>query len=226
MKSKVTALLPLKHHSERVPGKNYRNFAGLPLFMHILKQLQEVKYIDKIIIDTDSDIIMEIAKSESKVLLLERPRELLGGHIPMNSIINHDIASLSEDAVIFQTHSTNPMLTAETISKFIEDFFVFCHDYDSSFMVTERKTRFWTNDAMPVNHDPKVLINTQDLEGLLEENSCGYLFRAGDFRAKGNRIGIKPKLYPISSIESIDIDTEDDYIIAESIFLRLRGKHV
>ncbi len=214
---RIVALLPMKHTSERVPGKNYRDFHGLPLFKHVLRTLQSCVSISEIVIDTDSEVISSLATGEKKVRVVRRPEHLLGGHVPMNAIIEHDIKLVEAD-YYFQTHSTNPLLRSSTISTFISRFLAAQDQHDTAFTVTERKQRFWTHLARAVNHDPAVLLNTQDLQGLMEENSCGYLFSAETFLRKHNRIGDRPMLFSIDPIESVDIDTEQDFLIAQAIY--------
>jgi len=72
-KKKVVALVPMRHHSQRVKGKNYRELAGKPLFHHILDTLKSCSEIDAIVVDTDSPIIMERVRSQyPEIVLLER----------------------------------------------------------------------------------------------------------------------------------------------------------
>ena len=55
---KLIALVPMRHHSQRVPGKNYRDLAGKPLYQHIIETLLAVPEINEIVVDTDSDPVM------------------------------------------------------------------------------------------------------------------------------------------------------------------------
>ncbi len=88
----IAALLPMRHNSERVPGKNYRRFAGVPLYHHIMRSLMDCKRIDQIVIDTDSEFIIEDAvRAFPEVRIIRRPDTLLGGHVPMNDVLLHDI---------------------------------------------------------------------------------------------------------------------------------------
>ena len=57
--SVIVALVPMRHHSERVPGKNYRPFAGQPLYRHIIKSLQKSRYVEDVVVNTDSQEIAE-----------------------------------------------------------------------------------------------------------------------------------------------------------------------
>ena len=213
-----SCLLPMRHYSERVKGKNYRDFGGKPLFRHVLDQIVEVKNIDEILINTDSPVIKALAeemKSE-KIKILERPPDMIDGQIPMNDIINLDIQHI-KNKFIFQTHSTNPFLRKETIENAINKF-LNSTDNDCLFSVSRRYSRFYTSTGSPINHDPDVLLRTQDLEPILEENSCIYLFTKSSFIENKNRIGKNPILFPIPDNESIDIDTEVDFSIAEQMY--------
>ena len=210
---RIVALLPMKHESERVPGKNYRDFGGRPLFRHVLDTLLGVDRIERVVIDTDSPIIEDLVAHVDRVTVLPRPDHLLGGDVPMNDIIAYDMTQV--DAPIYlQTHSTNPFLTASTVLAFLDAYLANQADVDSAFTVTKRQQRFWTADGKPVNHDPTVLLRTQDLPGLMEENSCGYLFTQASFQKAQGRIGTRPLLFEMDPIESLDIDTEADFKLA------------
>jgi len=56
----IVALVPMRHHSVRVSGKNYRLLNGVPLFHYILQTLKRCPSISKIVIDTDSPTILEM----------------------------------------------------------------------------------------------------------------------------------------------------------------------
>jgi CMP-N-acetylneuraminic acid synthetase len=211
----------MRHESERVPGKNYRPLAGKPLFHHIVSTLLAVPEIDLVAIDTDSPTIAaDAADAFPDVLVLERPAHLHGGDVPMNEILLHDVDLIEADLYL-QTHSTNPLLRAETISAAIEAFHSAGDRRDSLFGVTPLHTRLWTEDGRPLNHDPNVLIRTQDLPPVLEENSCLYIFTGDGLRRRGNRIGRRPLLYPIDRAEAWDIDDEVDWSVVEGLVRRM-----
>ena len=56
---KIAALVPMRHHSQRVPGKNFRMIAGKPLYAHIIETLLLVPELSAVVVDTDSDEILE-----------------------------------------------------------------------------------------------------------------------------------------------------------------------
>jgi CMP-N-acetylneuraminic acid synthetase len=114
------------------------------------------------------------------------------------------------------THTTNPLLSAVTIEKALEQF-LDARSFsraDSLFTVDKVQTRFYRADASPVNHDPDNLIPTQELEPWYEENSNLYIFTRESFASTGARIGKRPLMYQGPVFESIDIDTPDDWDFA------------
>lgn len=218
MSARIAALLPMRHSSERVPGKNYRVLAGRPLYHHIVLALQICPSIDEIVIDTDSEWIMRDAASVfPDVRVLERPAHLRDGMIPMNDVLLNDIDQVPAKLYL-QTHSTNPLLRSETIERSIAAFAASRETHDSLFGVTRIQTRLWTADGKPLNHDPAVLLRTQDLPPLFEENSCIYLFEGETLRRRRTRIGERPLLFEIAASEAMDIDEEVDWQIVAAIF--------
>jgi CMP-N-acetylneuraminic acid synthetase len=212
----VVALVPMRHSSERVPGKNYRPFNGRPLFHHIVSTLLGVDRVRQIVIDTDSPTVKEqTAQDFPTVVVIDRPAHLLGGEVPMTEVLQYD-ASVVPAPWYLQTHTTNPLLTAATITAAIETLEQDTDGHDSLFSVTRLQTRLFDADGRPMNHDPAVLLRTQDLPPVYEENSNIYLFTSDQIRA-GRRMGTNPLLFPIDPLEAVDIDEEHDFVLAETL---------
>jgi CMP-N-acetylneuraminic acid synthetase len=211
---KLIALVPMRHHSQRVPGKNYRDLAGKPLYQHIIETLMAVPEINEIVVDTDSDPVMNgLRENFPQVKIIDRLEHLRADDMPMNEIIIHDTGQFPADFYL-QTHSTNPLLKAETISKAIQTFHSNYPEKDSLFSVTRWQTRFYDRTGNAVNHDPKELIQTQDLPPMYEENSCIYIFTRENLIVKHHRIGDNPLMFEIPRLEAVDIDEESDFQIA------------
>ena len=226
-KKQLVALVPMRHHSQRVPGKNYRELAGKPLFYYVLNTLQKCRLFEKIVVDTDSPIILEdLERNFPEIMRVNRPDELRGDAVSMNEILLHDTGLAPADLYL-QTHSTNPFLGAETILRAVDTFLEKSPPFDSLFSVTRISTRLWDKNTHPINHDPDVLLQTQDLPPIYEENSCLYIFSAEKLRARRNRIGTKPLMYEINPDEALDIDNERDFLIADLLVRhRLQSKLV
>jgi CMP-N-acetylneuraminic acid synthetase len=218
----IVALVPMRHASERVPGKNYRDFGGRPLYHHIVRALLESGRVRLIVIDTDSPYIRDDAAEHfPDVACIDRPHALRGGEVPMNRILVHDVERFPADYYL-QTHSTNPLLRPETIARAVDAFAAALPEHDSLFSVTAMQTRLWDASGRPMNHDPAVLLRTQDMEPVYEENSNLYLFSAASLTRHGNRIGERPLLFPVPRQEAMDIDEEFDFQLAELVYRATR----
>ena len=216
-RQKIVALLPMKANSVRVKGKNFRDFCGKPLFRWILDTLLAVEEIDQIIINTDArHILAENGLVDTdRITIRDRKPEICGDHVSMNLVLADDVANVPADLYLM-THTTNPLMSADTIRKAIAVFIEAkaAGTADSLFTVDKVQTRFYRADCSPVNHDPDNLIPTQNLEPWFEENSNLYLFTADSFAKTKARIGKQPMMYEGPYFESIDIDTPADWDFA------------
>ncbi|GAB4504123.1 MAG: acylneuraminate cytidylyltransferase family protein [Anaerolineales bacterium] len=218
----LIALVPMRHHSQRVPGKNYRPLAGRPLFHHIIETLLAVPEISRVVVDTDSEPVIEgLRQHFPAVQILPRPEALRADAIPMNDILLHDTAQIKADFYL-QTHSTNPLLRAATISRAIQFFLANYPVCDSLFSVTRLQTRLYDQHGHAINHNPAELLQTQDLPPVYEENSCLYLFTRQTLLEHHHRIGARPKMFEISPAEAWDIDEELDFDICDFLMRRRR----
>lgn len=220
---KIAAIIPMRHHSERVQEKNYRPFAGDPLFFCIIRALRAVKTIGQVVIDTDSETIMGLCREHfPDVVLLERPAHLRDDGTPMNDVLLHTTDQIDADFFL-QTHSTNPLLRAETIAAAVDRFLEGYPIYDSLFGVTRMQTRLWDQLSRPVNHNPSILLRTQDLPPIYEENSNLYIFTREDLARRHNRIGERPLMFEVDAREAWDIDDLLDFRVAEILYQEQRA---
>ncbi len=211
------ALLPMKGHSKRVPNKNLRAFCGKPLYHWIMQTLLLSPYIEMVYVDTDADAIANdvFENFPERVEIIRRPSAICGDFVSMNVIIEHDLSQIQGDYYL-QTHSTNPLLRTETINRAIEQF-KSASGHDSLFGVNRIQTRLYDQGGKPLNHDSAVMLRSQDLPPIYEENSNLYLFSRSSFYKKKLRIGDKPILFEIPKLEAVDIDEEADFQLAEQI---------
>lgn len=215
--TRTIAIVPMRHDSERVPGKNYRPLAGIPLYHHVIRTLFAVPEIDTVVIDTDSEhIIEDCAVNFPDVVVVLRPSHLRAGEIAMNDVLLNTLDQIDAD-VVLQTHSTNPFLRAQTVSQALQMFGQPDREFDSIFSVTRLQARLWDSETRPVNHDPSALLRTQDLEPLFVENSCFFIFTPELLRQRRNRIGEHPRMFEMSPLEAVDIDIEEDFTLAAAL---------
>ena len=211
---KIVALLPMKENSERVPNKNFKLLGGKPLYQWILDSLCQIECIDNIVINTDSENILNRAFNNKKIILRKRNSKICGDFVSMNKVIEDDVMKIHSDISVM-THTTNPFLSSKTIQDSIDDFVR--SKNDSLFTVNKYQTRFYDTSGKAINHDFNKLERTQDLDPYYEENSCLYIFSRKSFLEHQNRIGNNPIMKEIPKIESIDIDDMEDWHLAEKI---------
>ncbi|MGE0133757.1 MAG: glycosyltransferase family 29 protein [Dehalococcoidia bacterium] len=219
----VTAIVPMKGRSERVPNKNVRLIAGRPLLYWTIAALHEARRVERIVVDTDSDEIERlVVKYFPDVRVLRRPEHLQDGdRVTANDLLAWELEQI-EGEHFGQFHATSPLISPLTIDLAVAAYFSGqdeggAGEYDSLFTVTEHHFWLFRADGTPVNSDTRRLIRSQDLDPLYEDNSAAHLFSRRSFAATGSRIGERPRMYPIPKVEAIDIDYEDDFAIADAV---------
>ena len=201
-----------------------RPLCGRPLFHHIIQTLLDSAAVSAVAIDTDSVPIMEeTAEWFPSVRVLARPTHLCGEMLNANDILLNAVPQLEGD-LFLQTHSTNPLLRSQTIDSAVSAFLASREEFDSMFTVTNVYKRLYTADGVAMNHSPDVLLRTQDLAPVLEENSCMYVFDRATLERRQSRLGDHPLLFAIPAEEALDIDTELDFQIVEAVVDASRGR--
>ena len=214
----ISAIVPIKRESQRVPDKNFRTINKKPLFFWIITTLQSSEYIDEIVINCDEIFVEEQLNEHFEFLkFVYRPTELIGNEISMNKIIEYTIPYCKNDSII-QTHTTNPLLSVDTINDVIEKHLQSKSDY---FSVTSLQERLYDQKGNPINHNISELIQTQDLETLYIENSGFYVFTKENFKKNDGRVSSNSTFYETTFPENIDIDNEYDFQIADLVLKNL-----
>jgi CMP-N-acetylneuraminic acid synthetase len=132
----------------------------------------------------------------------------------MNEILLYDTSRVPADYYL-QTHSTNPLLRPETISKSVQILLADYPTHDSLFSVTRLQTRLYDQYGHALNHDPNILLQTQNLPPVYEENSCIYIFTRENLERRRNRLGERPLMFEMNADEAWDIDEELDFAITD-----------
>lgn len=211
----VTAILPIKSNSERVVGKNFRELGGRPLYTWLLETLQKCREVDQIIVDTDSiGLHAELAQSYPDVVRRVRPEGLASPTTSMDEVLVALAKDVSDD-IFVQLHVTNPFLSFETIDGAISKYKM--EGRGTLMSVSEIRARLWSSEMEPLNHNPSVMERTQDMRPILKENSCFFVFSRSGILESGNRVSGKISTWTVSDLEAMDIDTEDDFYLADMV---------
>lgn len=210
---RVIAVIPIKKNSERIPGKNFRIFAGRPLYEYIIENAIKAKMFDDIFIDTDSTEIINFSRALG-CTIIERPNELTLNSVNGNDLLNYELPFLGEFDFVFQLFATAPLLSSSSISRAVSLLADQNNGYDSCFTVTEEIGWFWFN-SLPVNYRTSILPRSQDAPTLVKESTGLYGISKTSLIKYRSRIGAKPLLVKIPKQEALDIDDEFDFKYAE-----------
>lgn len=207
---KIAVLIPIKLNNQRLPGKNTRILGSHPLMYYQQSELLKIK--DKF----DSINIYCSDESVRKYILpginfVKRPTALDGNLIKGNEIYKEFINTIDADYYLLD-HVTAPFVHAHTILKMINA--IESGMYDSAFAAYKIQKFLW-QDGKPLNFNVEDLPRTQDLKPVYVDQCGPYLFSKRLFLDHSRRIGFKPYIQEMSFCEQIDIDTYDDFELAE-----------
>lgn len=229
MKDKFVFFLPTRKGSERVKDKNTIPFAGVEggILKIKLEQLLRVQEIDEIILSTNDEKSIEIAErfQNKKIKIIERPEYLCLSSTVIEDFINYIPTIINGDHV-FWVHTTAPFVTEahykEAMAIYKESI-LRKKAFDSLLSVTKIQQFLWDKDKNEcINHDRTIIKwpRTQDLKPIYEINHAFYLNSIKNYLKYNDRIGKHPYLYELGKIDSFDIDWEEDFIIAEEIYIK------
>jgi N-acylneuraminate cytidylyltransferase len=225
---KVAFFLPTRKGSQRVKNKNTRTFAGIKggLLENKLQQLVETKNIDEIILSTNDEECMSIAQSfvqqHSRLKVIERPDELCLDTTNLQDLIAY-VPTITDAEHILWGHVTTPIADAKVYDEAVTTYFnQLKQGYDSLVSVMELKNFLLDNNGKLVNNTTNLpWPRTQDLKALYEINHVIFLASRDIYEQQKNRLGEKPYLYVMDKIKSYDIDWEEDFMIAETLYNNL-----
>ncbi len=216
--------LPCRKGSQRVPNKNTRLFAGIEggLLRIKLEQLLICKKIDKIYLSSDDDVVLNIGRSmqDKRIVIDKRPDYLCQSSTSTDDVVRYVPDLIKEDATIIWTHVTSPFLKAETYEKMLHMYYENLSEYDSLMSVNELRTFIWNKGgAVNYNRSVEKWPPTQTLQTWYEINSGVFIADRSIYKQLQDRVGKNPFLYPTSKIESFDIDWQEDFDLAEMLYL-------
>ncbi|MCI8518422.1 MAG: acylneuraminate cytidylyltransferase family protein [Hungatella sp.] len=210
---KTVAVVPMKLNNRRLPQKNTKPFAnGKPLCHYILSTLLAVNGIDEIYVYCSSPEIQEEIPPQIKYL--KRDASLDQDTTSINEVLRSFASDVPADLYIM-THTTAPFITKESIEKGLNA--VKSGVYDSAFAAKKLQNFLW-KDGAPFNYDLSDIPRTQDLPVLYEETSGFYIYGHEIITGLNRRIGRNPFMVEVHEIEGIDIDEEEDFMIADAIY--------
>lgn len=215
-KGKTVAFVHAKGSSERVPSKNLRLLGDIPLFCHAIKNALGSERVDLVVIDSDSDEILRIGQEHGAVAL-KRPRELATNLATGDDLAYWQASNYPSSNVVLQVIPTAPFITSASIDKAIQ-FLLDNPDTDSVAGVHEDVFYTW-KDGRPAYYKADGTIpNSVDLPKVVYETTGLYINRTAAVLKTGRRLNPSScKPYVLSKLESVDINTIEDFEFAEML---------
>ncbi|PNV83031.1 MAG: hypothetical protein C0627_07425 [Sulfurimonas sp.] len=213
------ALVPARCGSKSIKLKNIKLLGGKPLIYWVLKALNDSEIIDKIFVATDCKKIADavISLNLKKVSIYNRLAENARDESSTESLLLEFLTATKPDKEdnIFLVQATSPMLQSSDITK-AYNMYKQTHS-DSLLTCTRTKRFFWNEDATPINYDFKNRPRRQDFAGTLVENGALYINKVYNIIKFKNRLSGKIAIYEMPEYSAVDIDEEDDWIIAQKL---------
>lgn len=216
MKSLV-AIVPIRKNSQRVKRKNFRKFNKKNLLIYKIEKLKKIGKFDDIIINTDSDEAIKIAKKMN--VSYHKRDSFFASSKCKNSDFWHHIAKVTDSKNIFFTNCTSPLIKISTYKKIIQ-LYEKNNSYLSINTVSSVKEYLYL-DGKPLNFNPSKAPNSQNLPEIVKLNFAINVISRDLMLKNKSIISKKPYLYKINEIEGIDIDTMFDFNYAEFLHKKL-----
>lgn len=218
------AFIPVRCGSKSIPFKNIKEFCGKPLVYWNLEALQNSKNIDQIFVATDCDEIKSIVNSFgfSKVKVYDRESknadDTASTESAMLEFINKQ--NFNDKDLFFLVQATSPLTQTKDFDNAINS--LKSQNADSLLTCVRTKRFYWNEDGTPYNYDYRSRPRRQDFDGMMMENGAFYINTIANIKKDQNRLSGKVAIHEMEEFTSVEIDEEDDWIIAE----KLMYKHI
>jgi N-acylneuraminate cytidylyltransferase len=216
------AFIPLRCGSKSISFKNIKEFCGKPLIYWNLEALENSKSIDKIFVATDCEEIKEVVSGFdfSKVEVYDREAQNATDSASTESVILEFINknNFDDNDLFFLVQATSPLTQTKDFDEALNKIKI--ENADSLLTCVRTKRFFWNSILEPVNYDYNNRPRRQDFDGLFMENGAFYINTIFNIKKYKNRLSGKIAIYEMEEFTSIEIDEEDDWLIAEKLMYK------
>lgn len=208
---KVVSMIPIKLNNQRLPGKNTLPLGNRLMCDYIFDTVNKIEEIDeKYVYCSDESIREHIPEG---LTFLQRDSYLDGFQVKGLEIIDYFLKDVIADIYIL-THVTQPFTKADSIRDALDK--VKSGKYDSAFSALKIQDYCWYQ-GKPFNYNMRDIVTTQNLEPIYMETGAFYIFTREVFEKYHQRIGQNPYIKIIDQLEAVDVDTKDDYRLAQVV---------
>lgn len=219
---KIVAVIPIRKGSQRVKNKNFKPFGNKNLLIHKIEMLKKLDFLDEIIVNTDSEKAISIAK-KFNIKYFKREKFYASSKC-LNSLFWKNIADNTDSEYIMFTNCTSPLIRLETYKNIISIFNknILKKKYDSINTITEIK-EFLFKDNKPINFKTNKTPNSQDLPNIVKLNFAINILKTKQMSSMKSLVGKKPFLYKLDETEGLDINSKHEFLFANFLYKKLHG---
>jgi len=219
-KKKLLAIVPVRAKSQRVKNKNLKKFANSNLLEIKLKLLKKIKDIDEIVVSSDSNKMLNIAKRLG--LKTHKRQKYYASSKATNSEFFKNLAENIDSDYVLYSPVTTPLISKTTITKCINFLKTKNKKFKSVATVKLMKHHMWLNNK-PLNYKINFSPSSQDLPDIMAITYGCCIIQREDMLKFKNVVSDKNKFIILNDIESTDIDTEMDFKIAEYLYSKVKN---
>ena len=217
---KIVAMIPARLGSTRVKNKNLRLIGKKPLIQYIIDSALDSKYLDDIYINSEALVFKQIA-DQSNIHYYQRNKKLASDSAT-NDDFSLDFINNIDCDILVQLLATSPFLSAQDIDGFIDK--MINGKYDTLISVSDVRIEC-IHKKQPINFDQKKQTPPSQLLEPIKAYACGIMgWKKENFNNNMKKYGAayhggdgKVGYYQLKGISTVDIDNEEDFILAEAI---------
>lgn len=212
-RKKIVAVVAVRAGSQRVPNKNIRKFHNTNLLELKLNVLVKCKQIDEIVVNSDSQEMLEIGKKYN--VSTQKREQYFASSEATNSEFHGHIAETTKGDVIFLAPVCSPFISTIRHDEIIK--YYKSENFDSLTSTHSVKGHLWL-DNKPLNYKLDNIPNSQDLPDIKMLNYGVSLIEKEMMLKNRALIGDNPGFIDLNAIESMDINTLEEFELAEITF--------
>lgn len=223
--NKILVVIPARGGSKGIPRKNIRLLNNSPLISYAIGAAKSSKYVDDVVLTTDDSEIALIAEKFG-ASVVRRSHDLSDDNVPLdpvvyNAMIQKEKLAFDEYDIVITLQPTSPLIRSSTLDRAIEKFEDF--SVDSVISVVDDRNLNWGYDEANQRYFPLYThrVNKQDLPKSFKETG-GILATRRSFVHEGSRLGTNIDIIEVSSEESLEISSYEDWWLAENYLQKKR----
>lgn len=217
------AVIPARGGSKGIPRKNMRLMHGKPLIGYAIENALSCKYIDAVVVSSDSDEILAFAAQFDGVKCLDRSSDLSKDAVTLDPVVYDAVARMEQQTgrefdTIVTLQPTSPLLKCETLEAALERFMR--EGWDSMISVVNSPHLSWTEgEGGKIVPEYAERLNRQQLPPRYLETGAFFISKRSCV-TPGSRLGEKVSVFEVPVKESVDIDCREDWTVCESVLAR------